>query len=291
MGRKSFDPAGSCFAAAETVRHIYEGVSEMKCPVCGQVLPEDSQFCQYCGRKLSFREEPPAAAPEEEPAREPGQAGHSQVVLGFLRGSGVSTPPEPEMESAREAASEADPIPEPAAETASAEAPASVNTISAGRGGVKDTTLQEEARSYPYGQQEKARDATVSEKKDTRKSPWLVGAVAALALCLIASLYYAGTLQTQVKELTTSLAGSEASVKELKDQNRTLERQNNTLHRENGELDADLQFLAENIGFVIDGDQETYHRYDCFKVKGSTYEAHNTNYCEWLNYSPCPYCW
>lgn len=265
----------------------------MKCPTCNQVLPDDSEFCQYCGVKLSFQKEPPVAAAEEESVQDPGQAGHSDVVLGFLHSSSASTSLDPEIGMARKTVSEAYPIPKPAAEMVPPEAPSAGNTIPAGKGEAEGFSPQEGARSYTYtyAQQKKLQDAAASDKGGARKSFWFTGVVAALVLCLIASLYYAGTLQMQVKEVTTALTGSEALVKELRDQNRTLERQNNTLHRENEELDTDLQFLAENMGFIIDGDKKTYHRYDCFKLKDSAYEAHNTNYCEWLNYSPCPYCW
>ena len=48
----------------------------MKCPTCGQSLPDDSLFCQYCGAKLP---------PQEPPASKPYTP--NQVVLGFVRGS------------------------------------------------------------------------------------------------------------------------------------------------------------------------------------------------------------
>lgn len=31
-----------------------EGVIQMKCPKCGYILPQDSEFCQYCGEKLAI---------------------------------------------------------------------------------------------------------------------------------------------------------------------------------------------------------------------------------------------
>lgn len=263
----------------------------MKCPVCNQLLPDDSVFCQYCGAKLSHEEEQPVVSPTPEPviAPEPVAAqepvGHSEVVLGFLRGSdfpsSVAAPdPEPEPEAVSE------PISEPAAEPVS---PA-YHAVDTPPAAAEEPAPAPEARSYVYTEEEKPREAVAPKNK--KRFPWIAGLAAVLAVCLVATLYYAGTLQTEVKDLTASLTEAEAKVDELKDLNMTLKRKNNTLTRENEELDGDLQFFAENMGIIVEGDNNTYHRYDCFKVKTtSTYEAHNTNYCEWLEYSRCPYCW
>ena len=48
---------------------------------------------------------------------------------------------------------------------------------------------------------------------------------------------------------------------------------------------------AVNVRYVGAG-SEIYHRYDCevFAAQYSVYTAHNTEYCEKLNYTPCAVC-
>ena len=40
----------------------------MTCPVCGEALPEDSKFCQFCGNKIEYRQERKERVPAEESA-------------------------------------------------------------------------------------------------------------------------------------------------------------------------------------------------------------------------------
>lgn len=55
-------------------------------------------------------------------------------------------------------------------------------------------------------------------------------------------------------------------------------------------LDAAI-FLYNKIGFIIDG-SSYYHNYECtiFQM-ADEYWAHNIEYCRYLGYSECPYCW
>ena len=41
-----------------------KGAIDMKCPHCGNYLPDDSEFCQYCGVKLGVLQ--PADIPDAE---------------------------------------------------------------------------------------------------------------------------------------------------------------------------------------------------------------------------------
>lgn len=58
---------------------------------------------------------------------------------------------------------------------------------------------------------------------------------------------------------------------------------------ENFSIDA--AFLYDSIGFIVEG-SSYYHHYDCpvYQV-ADEYWAHNIEYCQYLGYSKCPYCW
>ena len=65
-----------------------------------------------------------------------------------------------------------------------------------------------------------------------------------------------------------------------------------SLKEENESLSLDNRFFEEHIGFVVDDDDKYYHSYHCYAVEtADTYEAHNVNYFQWLEYEPCSYCW
>ena len=52
--------------------------------------------------------------------------------------------------------------------------------------------------------------------------------------------------------------------------------------------------LSENIGFLYNDDPNFYHRYNCKKyvfIEHRTYGAHNTEFCEHLGFTPCPFCY
>lgn len=58
---------------------------------------------------------------------------------------------------------------------------------------------------------------------------------------------------------------------------------------ENFSIDA--AFLYDSIGFIVEG-SSYYHHYDCpvYQI-ADEYWAHNIEYCQYLGYSKCPYCW
>lgn len=228
----------------------------MKCPVCNQPLPDDSVFCQYCGTKLFSEEKQPIIAPTPEPVQASEPIGYGDVVLGFVRG--------------------ADPSP-------SVSAPA------------EETASNQETQEPEKEQKETPSDA---KKKRTWMLPCVSSVAVVLAICLIASFCYIGGQKTQIDELTASLAEAEAAKDKLRSENRTLGQKNSDLTTQNRDLRTkyrnlynDIETYADHIGFIVDKYPNTYHRYDCFKLRNSSYEAHNVNYCEWLGYSPCPDCW
>lgn len=50
-------------------------------------------------------------------------------------------------------------------------------------------------------------------------------------------------------------------------------------------------FLMNSIGFIVNG-SGYYHTYDCTMFKNADeFWAHNIEYCEYLGYYQCPYCW
>lgn len=50
-------------------------------------------------------------------------------------------------------------------------------------------------------------------------------------------------------------------------------------------------FLMHNIGFIVNG-SGYYHSYDCDAfLNADEFWAHNIEYCEYLGYNQCPYCW
>lgn len=58
----------------------------------------------------------------------------------------------------------------------------------------------------------------------------------------------------------------------------------------------DYSTFSENpnlyfIGFIVDG-SPYYHNYWCDTFQNADeYWAHNIEYCAYIGYSPCPYCW
>lgn len=50
-------------------------------------------------------------------------------------------------------------------------------------------------------------------------------------------------------------------------------------------------FLRNSIGFIVEG-SPYYHSYRCSTFQNANeYWAHNIEYCQYLGYSQCPYCW
>lgn len=64
-----------------------------------------------------------------------------------------------------------------------------------------------------------------------------------------------------------------------------------TLFDNSGSYLIESAFLRNNIGFIVEGSQY-YHNYRCsIFQEADEYWAHNLEYCEYLGYSKCPFCW
>ena len=63
-----------------------------------------------------------------------------------------------------------------------------------------------------------------------------------------------------------------------------------TVFSENNDLRILLSTYYSGIGFIVEG-SSYYHSIDCLNVtSASEYWAHNVEYCEYIGYQKCPYC-
>lgn len=127
---------------------------------------------------------------------------------------------------------------------------------------------------------------------------WLVamlGVFCALlvAVCAVLAVQSAGTelklkhSQTEIQRYKDEIDGYHKEISALEEETSKFSAQNDDLREE---LEFYDYYYGE-IGFVVQ-DSEYYHHFDCEVFQAADgYWAHNTAYCEYLDYSPCPLCW
>lgn len=64
----------------------------------------------------------------------------------------------------------------------------------------------------------------------------------------------------------------------------------NDLENEIDGLENDLYFYDQHVVFVSDDGTSIYHKLDCYKFDDSYFWAYNTEYAEYLGYTPCSWC-
>ena len=147
-----------------------------------------------------------------------------------------------------------------------------------------------------------------SPKKETSHQKFLIGALGALCLFLCISLIYTFSQISNYRQEVTSLEAENSSLTEdvsllssdnayLEEKVSNLEKSINlatndymTVFSENNDLRILLSTYYSGIGFIVEG-SSYYHSIDCLNVtSASEYWAHNVEYCEYIGYQKCPYC-
>ena len=131
-------------------------------------------------------------------------------------------------------------------------------------------------------------------EKQAGRNYFKTGFFILLAVFVCTSAVFAwqySTCVTEVKEaqkeavsLKERVRSGQTAINELRDQISKLEDA-----AQDAEEESDM--LNNSIGFIVDG-SSYYHNYWCniFR-RAPEYWAHNIEYCEYIGYSPCPYCW
>ena len=130
--------------------------------------------------------------------------------------------------------------------------------------------------------------------------------IAAAAISLVLLIGISGAVYGIVQGI--SLQSADEEIESLKHDksvlNGTITEKNQKIQQLQNELDDnnalmgdfftyldESAFLRNRIGFIVNG-SSYYHTYRCSTFQNSDeFWAHNTEYCEFLGYSPCPYCW
>lgn len=101
--------------------------------------------------------------------------------------------------------------------------------------------------------------------------------------------------QNNRSEISKSLQDISALQEKVDSQKRTISSQENKykeLQEKYSESSYSLFILKYHAFYILDDGTKYYHFYDCPLVKAYSGEfwVHNSEYCQYLGYAPCPYC-
>lgn len=121
------------------------------------------------------------------------------------------------------------------------------------------------------------------------------------AASLAGNAVLASQLASQSSKANETIQGLKEKVKKYDEKNTEQVKTINSLRGELYTAQSEAKdngwaefLLSENIGFLYNDDPNFYHRYNCKKyvfIEHSTYGAHNTEFCEYLGFTPCPFCY
>lgn len=147
----------------------------------------------------------------------------------------------------------------------------------------------------------------ISRSSSTRQTIAIICLALVSAVLLITlgiTLNELSTAKSNIAELETSLDSLENRIKLVTKSRDEYQSKYNQLYAENLRLKMsyeeqeenyyrfyyDLSWYYNHIGFIVEG-SSYYHSYDCsIFEEADTYWAHNLEYCKYLGYSRCPYC-
>ena len=127
------------------------------------------------------------------------------------------------------------------------------------------------------------------------------------AVCIVCVVSVAGNIvqwsnrQTENAELQKNVSSLKKQIEILEkarsDLSKTVDSLTNdvdTYRDRINDLEPPADVLFSQIGFVYE-DSDYYHSYNCpdypFDDHWDSFMAHNTEYCDYIGYQQCPYCW
>ena len=116
-----------------------------------------------------------------------------------------------------------------------------------------------------------------------------------LLISSILNFYQFLITQNNRSEISKSLQEISALQEKVDSKKRTISSQENKykeLQEEYSETSYSLFILKHHAFYILDDGTKYYHFYDCPLVKAYSGEfwIHNSEYCQYLGYVPCPYC-
>lgn len=270
----------------------------MNCLKCGYPIPDDSQFCQYCGVKIEY---PAADGPSV-------QAEAEKCTYPSAEEAAVPVSP-----SARETAA---PVSSPVRETAGS----AIHTDRGGQGPTALVSSGEVRTAAPYPEKKRRSKERFCKlcgghiDRDTRRCEScgrqyfkfrprvLVSVLAALIIVLLAGLnvYQYLTIRdnsSEIKQLDLTvddlrdrLDTALKRVQSLNGKIDSLNGENEELASEKWQMYFELYFYKCNAAIVPDDGTRLYHTYSCELLDLSSYWIYNVENAEYLGYSACPKC-
>lgn len=264
----------------------------MKCQKCGCPLPEDSEFCQYCGSHIEPQSdlEVVAAPVETTPVEE--------LVYGKATESSVD--PQPEAAQALHEVSApivepVAPVPSPAIEKVAVQSSNEKHKFCKKCGAAIDPNTK------------KCSGCSKQYFNAKRTVP-----IVLLSVLLIASIglnvlqYLQGkevseTVATQIAKieklekdasaLKSTISTKNTKIRELEAKVDELEKEVDELNDKNFDLFLDLFFYKEYAAIVPDDGRKRYHVYGCEDCDTSRFWIYNIEAAEQEGYYPCPKCY
>lgn len=266
----------------------------MNCLKCGYPIPDDSQFCQYCGVKIEY---PAADGPSVQAEAEKCTYPPAEEAAGSV------------SSSAEEAAGSA------------------IHTDRGGQGPTALVSSGEVRAAGPYPEKKRRSKERFCKlcgghiDRDTRRCEScgrkyfkfrpriLVSVLAALIIVLLAGLnvYQYLTIRdnsSEIKQLDLTVddlrdrldtalkrvQSLNGKIDSLNGEIDSLKAENEELASEKRQMSLELYFYKYYVAIVSDDDTRLYHTYGCELLDLSHFLIYNTSQAEYLGYSACSKC-
>lgn len=129
------------------------------------------------------------------------------------------------------------------------------------------------------------------KNKEAKQEAKYKAVILLLLICLAVSTSAATHGVSKNKELESKITEIEKELSESENELENAKKEYGDFLSKQDQYEQELNFLNSSIGFIING-SDYYHNFWCDEFQNADeYWAHNLEYCRFLGYEPCPYCW